>query len=146
MANELTLQIVVRDPHPDVTLRMQRGRFELVAPVRTSAETVTFALDVQVVTRADGTMVLKGPEVQGPPAGRFVYVNAGQYAGGAPSPWSRRAKIPLGGITPALIQAAQATPGAVLRAEIHGRARDGGPAAATVPLLGAGWTVVLGER
>jgi Family of unknown function (DUF5990) len=145
MADEVTVQIVVRDPHPEVTLRMQRGRMELVSPVRTSAETVTFELGVQVVTRAEGTIVLKGPQVQGPPASRFVYVNAGQYAGGAPSPWSRRAKIPLGGITQALIQAVRATPGAVLRAEIYGRARDGGPAAATVPLLGAGWTVASGE-
>jgi hypothetical protein len=62
----------VRDPHPEVHLRMQRGR--------------------------------------------FVYVNVGTYAGGPPSPWSRRAKVPLGRIT---------------------------PAAATVPLLGAGWSVVI---
>lgn len=146
MADELTLRVVVRDPHPEVALRMQRGRYELVAPVRTSAETVTFELRVQVVTRLDGTIVLKGPEVQGPPAKRFVYVNAGQYAGAPPSPWSRRAKIPLGAITQGLIHAVRATPGAVLRAEIHGRARDGGPAAATVPLLGEGWTVVSGEE
>lgn len=97
---------------------------------------------MEVVTRADGAVVLKGPEVQGPPAGRFVYINAGTYAGGPPSPWSRRAKVPLGGITPPIVQEALASPGAALRAEIHGRARDGGPAAATVPLLGAGWSVV----
>jgi hypothetical protein len=92
------------------------------------------------VTRPDGGIVLKGPEVQGPPAQRFVYVNAGQYASGDPSPWSRRAKVPLRDITDEHIQAVQSTPGGVLCAEIHGRARDGGPAAA-VPLLGAGWSV-----
>jgi hypothetical protein len=37
---------------------------------------------------------------------------------------------------------AVARPGAVVVAEIDGRARDGGPAAATVPLLGAGWRLV----
>lgn len=141
MADELLLLIVVRDPVPDVPLRMQRGRYELVAPVRTSPSAVTFELRVQAVVRADGSMVLKGPEVQGSPAQRFVYVNAGQYAGTGPSPWSRRAKVPLSAITEALVQALRASPGAVLRAEIHGRARDGGPAAATVPLLGSGWTV-----
>jgi hypothetical protein len=31
----------------------------------------------------------------------------------------------------------------MLGAEIAGRARDGGPAAATVPLLGAGWIVLV---
>lgn len=141
MADEFTLRIVVRDPHPDTTLRMQRGRYELVAPAHTSPEAVTFELRVQAVPRADGAIVLRGPEVQGPPAKRFVYVNAGQYAGAAPSAWSRRAKVPLGTITAELIHSVRATPGAVLRAEIHGRARDGGPAAASVALLGAGWTV-----
>ncbi len=68
MADELTLRVVVRDPHSHVFLRMQRGRYELVAPVRASAETVAFELRVQVVTRAAGTIVLKGPELQGPPA------------------------------------------------------------------------------
>ncbi|QJR37603.1 DUF5990 family protein [Gemmatimonas groenlandica] len=146
MADELTLQIVVREPLPEVFLRMQRGRHELVAPVRVSALSVTFELRVQAVMRANGAIVLKGPEVQGPPAQRFVYVNAGSYAGAPQSPWSRRAKVPLGAITEALVHAVQATTRAVLRAEIHGRARDGGPAAATVPLLGAGWTVASGEE
>lgn len=146
LADELRLRVVVRDPHPEVSLRMQRGRYELVAPVRSSPDAVTFEFVVQVVTRAGGTIGLKGPEVQGPPAQRFVYVNAGQYAGSPPSPWSRRAKVPLGAITEDLIRAVRAAPGAVLQAEIHGRARDGGPAAATVPLLGAGWTVVPGAE
>lgn len=146
MPAELTLHIVVRDPLPDVPLRMQRGRHELVAPLRRSADAVTFELCAQVVTRADGTIVLRGPELQGPPAQRFVYVNAGQYAGAPPSPWSRRAKVPLGAITADLIQAVGAMPGAVLRAEIHGRARDGGPAAASVPLIGTGWRVAAREE
>ncbi len=144
MADTLTLQVVVRAPHPEVQLRMQRGRFELVEPMHVADDSVTFELRVEAVVRADGVLVLKGPEVQGPPAGRFVYINAGQYAGGPPSPWSRRAKVPLGGVAKELIQAVLLSPGAVLRAEIHGRARDGGPAAATVPLLDAGWRVVPG--
>ncbi len=113
MTDTLTLQVVVHDPHPEVHLRMQRGRFELVEPVHRADNTLTFELRVDAVTRADGVVALKGPEVQGPPAGRFVYVNAGTYAGGPPSPWSRRAKVPLGGISPAM-----------------------------VPLLGSGWSVV----
>ncbi len=45
----------------------------IAAPVRTSVETVTFELGVHVATRAECTIVLKGPEVQGPPAQRFAF-------------------------------------------------------------------------
>jgi hypothetical protein len=79
--------------------------------------------------------------VQGPPGGRFVYVNVGTYAAQPDSPWGRRAKVPLGGITDALLDAALASPGAVLEAAFAGRGRDGGPSCATVPLLGGGWRV-----
>ena len=141
MTDPITLRIVVHDPLPDVALHMQRGRHELVAPIRHTASAAIFELQVQAKERADGVLVLKGPEVQGPPTGRFVYVNAGTYAGAPTSPWARRAKIPLGAITSALVAAVQAHPHAVLSAGIAGRARDGGPAAATVPLKGAGWIV-----
>ena len=139
----VTLRIVIRDPLAGVPLRMQRGRHDLVAPARQSVDEVIFELHVQATVRADGSLVLKGPEVQGPPTGRFVYINAGTYAGVPTSPWGRRAKVPLGRITVALVEAARTQPHAVLVAEIAGKARDGGPAAATVPLLGAGWTVVV---
>jgi len=75
------------------------------------------------------------------PVGRFVYVNAGTYAGAPASPWARRAKIPLGAITGASVAAVRADAHAVLCAEISGRARDGGPAAGTVTLQGRGWAV-----
>ena len=57
-------------------------------------------------------------------------------------PWARRAKIPLGAITGALVAAVRADAHAVPCAEISGRARDGGPAAGTVTLQGRGWAVV----
>jgi len=49
--------------------------------------------------------------------------------------------VPLGGITSDLIAAALAGDVA-LEARIEGTARDGGPACATVPLLGDGWRLV----
>lgn len=145
MSESLTLRLVLQQPLAGVTLRMQRARNELVAPVIESGTSVTFELVVQVQRKTDGALVLRGPQVQGPPAGRFVYVNAGQYAGQATSPWGRRAKIPLGAVTGAQVDLMRAHPNAVLVAEIDGRGRDGGPAAGTVPLLGAGWTVVQRE-
>ncbi len=51
MADELRLRIVVRGPLPDVPLRMQRGRHELVAPVRMSPSAVTFELRVRKLPR-----------------------------------------------------------------------------------------------
>jgi hypothetical protein len=50
--------------------------------------------------------------------------------------------VPLTGLDGTVVAAARALPGAVIVGVIDGRARDGGPAAATVPLLGDGWTVV----
>jgi len=58
-------------------------------------------------------------------------------AGEVPSCWTRRAKVPLAGITDALIAT-----GEILEARFAGTARDGGPACATVPLLDGGWHAV----
>ncbi len=144
MHDTLTLRIVVRHPLPDVQLRLQRGRSELIPPIARSAQAATFEFQLDVHRRPDGSMVLRGPAAQGPPAARFVYINAGTYAGQADSPWGRRAKVPLMNISDALAAAAIAQPGSVVVGTIDGRARDGGPAAATVPLLGDEWR--LGPR
>jgi hypothetical protein len=142
----LTVRLIVRNPVPGVTLRVQRGRDVLVPPVADGADAVTFELPVQAAVGADGRVTLRGGAVQGPPAGRFVYVNAGTYAGQAGSPFGRRAKVPLGALPADLVGAALAQPGVVVVVEIEGRARDGGPAAATVPLLGTGWRLARGDR
>ena len=74
------------------------------------------------------------PFSQGPPSGRFVYVNSGTLAGQKGSCWSRRAKVPLTGITWDDLDAVRCGPVRVLEASIHGTGRDGGPACASVPL------------
>ena len=72
------------------------------------------------------------------PQRRFVYIAIGNQAGDAASPWSRRAKIDVHDIPEALL--AQALAGAVLECRLPGRAKDDGPACATVrPLVG--WQV-----
>jgi hypothetical protein len=143
MSATIITRLIVRNPVPGVVLRVQRGRDLLVPPIAESADAVTFELSVEATVGADGRVTLRGPEVQGPPAARFVYVNAGTYAGQADSPFGRRAKVPLGALGAELVTAALAHPAAVVVAEIDGRARDGGPAAATVPLLGTGWRLVM---
>lgn len=144
MATSITLRLVVRNPVPGVTLRVQRGRDALVPPVAAAPGAVIFEFPVEVTVRADGGVTLRGREVQGPPTGRFVYVNAGTYAGQPDAAYGRRAKVPLTALGADLIAAALARAGAVVVAEIEGRARDGGPAAATQPLLGAGWHLAEG--
>jgi hypothetical protein len=141
VSSNVTLRLVVRHPLLGVELRLQRGRDELVPPVERTADAATFEFQLSVKPRVDGGVVLRGPEAQGPPVKRFVYINAGTYAGQTDSPWSRRAKVSLSEVRPELVTAALAEPGSVIVGVIDGRGRDGGPAAATVPLLADGWSL-----
>jgi hypothetical protein len=133
---------VIVDPVPRVALALQRGKAAsatLVAPSSASDEAVIFNLTVSVSGASPSPRPL-GPFVQGPPDGRFVYVCVGTLAGDAASPWTRRIKIPLTGLTGPLI--AGLTAGGRLEARIAGRDRKGEPACASVPLLPPGWRAV----
>jgi len=138
--SELTLRIIVTDPLPGVLLRLQRGRTGLVEPTHSTPSEVTFEFTVRVgPTRPDGQPTFLGDFTQGAPASRFVYVNSGQQAGQVNTPWSRRAKIPLGGIGRHQVKAALAEPGAYLEVRIPGQGSDGGPTCATVRLPPEAW-------
>jgi len=132
---ELRLRITVVDPPAGVAFAMQRGRSELAPAVETRADALVFEFPVSVADASCDPPRLVGPFTQGPPAGRFVYINVGTAAGQRGSPWSRRIKVPLYSLTPALLAAAIAKPGTVLETRIKGTGRDGSPACATVPLL-----------
>lgn len=136
MDAELPLRIVVVDPPPGVTFAPQSGKSELVPPSHTTPKQLVFDLTVRVRDEAQPNFL--GPFAQGPRGARFVYVNSGTSAGQTNTPWSRRAKVPLAGITWPLIRRAKGKP---LEARFAGTARDGGPSCATVPLLGAGWQI-----
>lgn len=130
MDRELPLRIVVLDPPPDVTFAVQSGRKDLVPPVRSTSRQLVFDLSVRVRDdRPDGRPNFLGPFAQGPRDARFVYVNSGTLAGQSDSCWTRRAKIPLTGITWSLIDEAE---GGMLEAQMPGIGRDGGPTCATV--------------
>src|SRR5215218_4821257 len=142
MEREIPLRITLVHPPRDVVFCLQRGKREIVSPVRVTGDDLSFELSVRVRDgRTDGLPNFLGPFTQGPPAGRFVYVNSGTSAGEADSCWTRRAKVPLSGISWALIEAALVAPAAVLEARIAGASGDGGPACATVPLLEGGWRI-----
>jgi hypothetical protein len=135
---ELTLRITVVKPLPDVWFRLQRGPGELEPAVRTSATAMTFEFPVRVGTRSGGAPNFLGPFVQGPPTGRFVYINSGTMAGQPDTCWSRRAKVPLTGITWALIDRARKA-GSVLETDFAGTGGDGGPTCGTISLRDPDW-------
>ena len=136
----LPLRITLVNPPVGVIFAIQRGKVELVAPVMSRGHNLSFNLAVRLADREDEMRNFLGPFVQGPRGGRFVYVNSGTLAGQADSCWTRRAKVGLIGIGWDLIDRVLAKPSSFLEAKIAGKAGDGGPACATVPLLG-GWSI-----
>jgi Family of unknown function (DUF5990) len=141
MIRSLPLRITLIKPPPSVPLRLQRGKNDLVPPSSAAGDKVSFDFIVSIANdQSDGPPNFRGPFVQGPSGGRFIYINSGTYAGQSDSCWSRRAKVPLSGISWDLIEATLSKSSAVLEARIAGTAKDGGPACATVQLL-EGWKV-----
>lgn len=147
MPQELPIRIILVQPAKGVTFCVQRGKDELLLPSQQDDATIAFDFTVRLgAQQPNGAPNFLGPFTQGSAAERFVYVNAGTLAGQADSPWTRRAKVKLAGITQGMIETALAMPGAVIEARIAGAAKDGGPPAASIPLLGDGWQVVNEEN
>lgn len=147
--SDLPLRLVLVDPPGGIDFGIQSGRgaaYETLFVQRRGEEDITFDFSVTVgEDRNDGRPNFLGPFTQGPPAGRFIYIDVGTYAGQKETPWARRMKVPLQGITRALVQRALSRPGSRLEARIPGRGRDGGPNCATAKLLGE-WQVVSGRQ
>lgn len=140
--DEILLHIVLHDPLPNVTIRVQRGRDELLAPITATSAEIVFEVPLRLGTPLeDGSPNFLGAYAHGRPRERFLYVNSGKRAGQTDSCWDRRAKVHLDGITWACIEELRSSPGHVLAGHIAAAAADGGPACARVPLLGP-WRVV----
>jgi hypothetical protein len=134
MKQEAKFRIVVVDPLPGVVYALQRGRSELMPPVRSMASELAFEFSLAIADIDADPPRLTGQYAQGPPNKRFVYISSGSMAGQADSCWTRRAKVPLYGLSKSELLEASKRDG-VLEARIRGTAKDGGPACATVPLL-----------
>ncbi len=142
MEREIPFRITVLQPPSGVTFRMQEKKDGLVPASQTLDDRLVFDFPLRLVgERAGGPPVFRGAFAQGPPSGRFVYINSGTSAGQFSSPWTRRAKIQLSGVTWDLIDQVLAGGNAVMEARFAGTGKDGGPACATVPLLDGGWRV-----
>jgi hypothetical protein len=136
------LRIVLVDPPSGVDFGIQEGKgkdYRTKAVQRSNAGNLQLDGTLKVKgNRADGPPNFVGPIVQGPPTGRFIYIDIGRSAGQFDSCWQRRIKIPLEGITWEMIDAVVAAPNRFLQATIPGTGKDGGPNCATVKLID-GW-------
>lgn len=122
----ITLRLTLADPVPGVRYSLQKDAapFE---PVTAGNGPLSF--DVPIRLSADNRFL--GPFVRREgPARRFVYIRIGTSAGDHASPWSRRAKIDIHDIPPALLD--RAREGRTLEVVLPGRGKDGSPACATV--------------
>lgn len=138
---EVAIRIVVRRPPPGVAFAMQRGTSELIPPAAREADAMMFDATVRVGGALDdGAPRFLGAVTQGPPSARFVYINSGKRVGQPSSPWDRRAKVSLTGISMAMVEEVFSRSGARLETEFEGTAKDGGPTCASVK--GIVWRVV----
>ncbi|HYC96946.1 DUF5990 family protein [Brevundimonas sp.] len=122
----ITLRLTIADPVAGVRYSLQKddAPFEPV-----TAADAPLSFDVPIRLSNDNRFL--GPFVrrEGPDR-RFVYIRIGISAGDHASPWSRRAKIDIHDIPPAVLDQARA--GRILEATLPGRGMDGSPACATV--------------
>ena len=138
---ELRLRIVLESPPIGVDFGLQLGKgsdYKTIQTQRSHGDDLRFEGTVTAKgDRGDGPPNFLGPLTQGPPTGRFLYIDIGKLAGQAGSGWERRLKVPLGGITWEMIERLSADPELVLEARLPGTGKDGGPSCATVhPALG----------
>jgi hypothetical protein len=139
MKHQAKFRIVVVDPLPGVAYALQRARSEQLPPARSTATELVFEFALTIADIDADPPRLTGEFAQGPADKRFVYISSGSMAGQAGSPWTRRAKVPLYGISKSELSEASQLAG-VLETRIRGAAKDGGPACATVPLL-SNWAI-----
>jgi hypothetical protein len=138
---DLVVRIRIESPPPGVAWALQLGRTDLSPPIPGSND-LEFEATIRVVDGTNGELDFRGAAVQGPRGGRFIYLTSGTRAGQFASRWDRRAKVSLEALRPLLEQEPSNTVTSRGVATIGGTSRDGGPACASVPLLGSSWRLV----
>ena len=137
METEIMLQIILIKPTKDVDFGLQKGagnNYETVQKQRAGSQDLFFKFPVKVKGEKSKDLLPKfsGHFVQGPSSNKFIYIDIGTYAGQTNTPWARRLKIPLTGITWMDIDKLYANPNFILETSVPGTGRDGGPNCATV--------------
>lgn len=138
------LRIILTAPPAGVAFGIQDGKgsdYKTIQIQESRGDDVAFCCSVTVKNnRADGLPNFLGPLTHGPPSERFIYIGVGKLAGQISSPWERRIKIPLNGITWDLIGKVASKSKQILEARFPGTAKDGGPSCATIRPIN-GWTI-----
>ncbi len=125
-------RIVIAQPVIGVRHSLQaKDDLPLDPKTSTGGEALHFDFTVRV---APGPRFLGDQVRREGPERRFVYIRIGQSAGDHGSPWSRRMKIDIHDLEPALLE--QAAGGGVLEITVNGTGKDGTPACATVRRTG----------
>lgn len=144
METELHLTIVLESPPAGVDFGLQEGKgndYRTIQKQRSKGGDLRFECVVTVKdNRDDGLPNFLGPLTQGPPTGRFIYIDIGKLAAQSNTVWERRIKVPLADITWKLIEQVAADGKLSLEARLPGTAKDGGPSCATLRPIG-GWKV-----
>jgi hypothetical protein len=133
---QLTLHITLKTPPANITYALQKGsgsKFEVLQVQKSTGSDLYFELTADIKGDKETTELpdFKGPFVQGPAQGRFIYLGIGSYAGDN-SFGGGRIKIPLTGITWQTVVQANANPKPMLETTVPGTAKNGGPTYATV--------------
>jgi hypothetical protein len=85
----------------------RRGKpAELLDVTPGDATAATWTLEAVVTPRPDGPSDLKGPYIQGPPGGRFIYLNWGTVDDSDEFTMFRRAKLWLEAVPPEVLASA----------------------------------------
>jgi hypothetical protein len=132
----IALHITLQKPPGNVTYSLQKGSGSNYEPVQVQPSVgddlyFSFSVEIKGASQTHEIPDFRGPFVQGPVGGRFVYLDIGSYAGG--SGWSGRLKIPLTGITWEQLNAEE-----LLQTTVPGTGKNGMPNCATVKPF-AGW-------
>ena len=144
MKEEIHFRIVLEKPTNSVDFGLQKGsgsRYQTVQTQRSSGLNLRFDFTVQLKSGNDDVVDFAGLFVQGNRGNRFIYVDIGACAGQFDCPWSRRLKIPMTGITRAMIERAKSKNDGAFATTVPGTGKDGGPNCATVKPF-AGWTLI----
>ena len=128
---EVRARIVIERPVAGVLHSLQEGDDAPLDPKASKAgEQLVFDFPLRIERTSDGAKFFGKQVRREGPLRRFVYIRVGTCAGDRASPWTRRMKIDIHDIDPALLD--KAMKGGVLEGTIDGTAKDGSPACATI--------------
>jgi hypothetical protein len=126
--------------HIEVGVQRRNKPTEWLGRVRGDAASATWTLDCDAIDTPSG-VDLKGPYIQGPPGGRFIYLSWGTVDDADNFTMFRRAKLWLDAIPPSVLAAATAR--GVLVGRLGLTDRKGNPLCAAVRPPSIEWTAEL---